>query len=86
MSALPNIAIHEGLNKSFPERLVRFEKVLKYNKIPSSRVNSSSERFWEEIVDHDLFVFNFSQCDSELQNAKAIIPLIQNRIGNKVFS
>ncbi|MBF0234974.1 MAG: hypothetical protein HQK65_18350 [Desulfamplus sp.] len=85
MSALPNIAIHEGLNKSFPARLIRFEKILDYNKISSQRVNSSSERFWEEIVGHDLFLFNFSQRDSELQNAKAIIPLIQNELEIKCF-
>ncbi|SLM28702.1 conserved hypothetical protein [Desulfamplus magnetovallimortis] len=85
MSPLPNIAIHEGLNKSFSETLIRFEKIFEYNKIPFRRVNSSSEIFWEEIADYDLFLYNFGQRDSELQNAKAVIPLVQNEFGIKCF-
>lgn len=85
MKIKPHIAIHESLEKSFPDKLKRFEKILAFNNVAYQRVNSSTIDFWEKVKKFDGFIFNFVHMDTEFQNAKAILPIIEKRLNIKCF-
>jgi len=77
---LLNIGIHYAPLKQFQPRLVRYEKILEHNGLKSIRMCSSEMDFWEQVKDLDLFIYCWEQWDSERQNAKAILPIIEQEL------
>lgn len=81
----PVVGFHKGLDHSFPARISRYQKILSHNNIQSIWLSSSDLDFWEQIKDIDLFIYQFGQFDSELQIAKAILPIIEKELHISCF-
>ncbi len=82
---LLNIGIHCEPLKQFQPRLIRYEKILKYNGLNTIRLCSSELDFWEQVKKLDLFIYCWGQWDSERQNAKAILPIIERELAVPCF-
>ncbi len=79
------IGIHYEPLKQFQPRLKRYEKIIAYNGQKSIRLSSSEPDFWHQVRSVDLFIYYWGQWDAERQNAKAIMPIIENEIGVTCF-
>jgi glutathione synthase/RimK-type ligase-like ATP-grasp enzyme len=75
-----NIGIHYSPLRQFQPRLVRYEKILEYNGLKSTRLCSSELDFWSQVKELDLFIYCWGQWDAERQNAKAILPIIEQEL------
>jgi len=84
-SKVPIVGIHEGLDRSRPMPIKRYQIILDYNKIPNFWLNISNIDFWEKIKNINYFIFRFSQYHSSLQLAETILPIIENHYKIKCF-
>ncbi len=72
------VGIHVEPQGQFSDRLIRYEKILDFNRIEHIRVNSSDPQFWELVPQLDLFIYSWQQYDSDRQVAMAVIPVVEN--------
>jgi hypothetical protein len=79
------VGIHVEPQGQFSDRLVRYEKILDFNKIAHCRLDSSDPQFWELMPKLDLFMYCWQQYDTDRQIAMSIIPIVENQYGVPCF-
>ncbi len=79
------VGIHQEPIKHMSPHLIRYERILEYNGIEAIRMCSSDEVFWEQVRTLDLFIYWWGQWDSERQNAKAILPIVEKELAVNCF-
>jgi hypothetical protein len=62
-----------------------YEKILAHNGIPSVRLRMESAEFWNQVVNLSLFIMRFRHCDSDLQLARDILPVVEKACGVKCY-
>jgi len=62
-----------------------YEKICTHNGIPFALLEMSSPGFWETVRGLDLFIFRWSQWDSDRQLAHDILPVIEEHLGVACF-
>ena len=81
----PVIGIHEGVNRSFPDSFLRYEKILEHNSVSHIRLNCNNADFWKKIKEINCFIFSFFHLDSEFQVARSILPILEREYGIQCF-
>ena len=72
------IGIHTALNNSWPARIERYERILRFNNIGCVRLNSDQPDFWDQLKIITGFIFNLVHLDSEMLIANTILPVIED--------
>ena len=62
-----------------------YERVLAYNGISSVRLRVEQPDFWEQVRGLSLFIMRFTQHDSNLQQARDLMPIIEEKLGVKCY-
>ena len=69
------VGIHKvGYGQIFTKK---YEKILSFNGIKYLWLDSSSQNFWQQVEELDLFIYRWIQFDDMHQIAKAVIPVIE---------
>lgn len=73
------VGIYELVDANGKERAVQkaYENILTHNGIPSVRLRAEQPDFWEKVLELSLFIMRFNQHDSDLQQARDLIPVIE---------
>jgi glutathione synthase/RimK-type ligase-like ATP-grasp enzyme len=58
-----------------------YEKILAHNGIPSVRLRVAQPDFWEQVRGLSLFIMRFKHFDSHLQQARDILPVVEQAYG-----
>jgi len=58
-----------------------YEKILAYNGIPSVRLRAERKDFWEQVSGLSLFIMRFQQVNSDLLQARDILPIVESAYG-----
>ncbi len=62
-----------------------YEAILNRNRIPSVRLRAEQPDFWEIVDSLSLFIMRFSQRDTDLQQARDLLPIIERERGIKCY-
>lgn len=62
-----------------------YEQILEHNGIASVRVRAEQPDFWHTVESLSLFIMRFPQHDSDLQQARDLLPVIEREHGVKCF-
>jgi len=79
------VGIHKDRLGKFPDSLLIYEKILKYNNIDCIRLDINELDFWGKIKELDLFIFRWNVATDLKELAKTIIPIIQNYLNVACF-
>ena len=79
------IGIHKELYGKFSRSLEIYEEILYFNKVESVRMDSSDSNFLDKLKDIQFFIFRWSQYDDYHQQAKTILPIVENIYKIKCF-
>jgi len=60
---------------------IAYENILAYNGIPSIRLRVEQPDFWEQVQGLSLFIMRLKQHDSDLQQARDILPVVEKDYG-----
>ncbi len=58
-----------------------YEKILAANGVRSVRLRAEQPDFWDQVKGLDLFIMRFRQYDSDLQQARDLLPVIEGEYG-----
>jgi len=58
-----------------------YEKILAHNGIPFVRLRIEQPDFWDRVPELSLFIMRFQQLDSDLQQARDILPVVEKDYG-----
>jgi len=72
------VGIHKELYGKMSRSLEIYEEILSFNKIEFIRMDSSDSNFLDQIKNIQLFIFRWSQYDDYHQQAKTILPIVEN--------
>lgn len=62
-----------------------YEKILAHNGIPTIRLCADQSDFWEKVKSLSLFIMRFQQIDTNLQQARDILPVVEGAYGIPCF-
>ena len=62
-----------------------YEKILAHNGIPSVRLRAEQPDFWQVLNSLSLLIMRFPQHDSELQQARDLLPVVEREHGIKCY-
>jgi glutathione synthase/RimK-type ligase-like ATP-grasp enzyme len=62
-----------------------YEQILAYNNIPSVRLRVDQPDFWQKVHSLFLFIMRFAHHDSDLQQARDLLPVIEREHGIKCY-
>lgn len=58
-----------------------YERILAHNGIPSVRLRVERPDFWEQVRKLSMFIMRFTQYDTDLQQARDILPVVEKDYG-----
>lgn len=72
------VGIHKELYGKFSRSLEIYEEILSFNNIDHIRMDSSDINFFDQLRNVQYFIFRWTQYDDYHQQAKTILPIIEN--------
>jgi len=80
-----NVGIQCGLGNQLNLSALRYKNILEYNNINVHIIELKSGTFLNKLKNIDIYIFPYTHCDSEIQIADTLMPVVENIIGIDVF-